>query len=161
MLVVSDATPINILVRIELIEVLPRLFGEILVPPAVVRELSNPRAPEPLRSWIAGPPGWFKIKAPALVASAMEIGAGEREAIALAAEYKADLLLIDDLEARRHALRLGLRITGTIGVLELADAKGLASLPSAVERVRATDFKVSSKILDEALARHRARTGAA
>lgn len=159
MLVVSDASPINILVRIELIEVLPKLFGEVLVPPTVVRELSNPHAPERLREWVAHLPAWFKVTAPAVAMSGARMGAGEQEAIALATEYKADLLLIDDREARRHALRLGLRITGTIGVLELADVNGLASLPSAIERIRGTDFKISASILDEVLARHRQRTG--
>jgi predicted nucleic acid-binding protein len=46
MLVVSDTTPVNVLVRIELIDVLPALFGNVLVPPAVIRELSHAHTPE-------------------------------------------------------------------------------------------------------------------
>lgn len=94
------------------------------------------------------------MRKPTTTIQAAALGAGESEAIALAREVHAELLLVDDLEARTQASRLGLKVIGTVGVLEMADVKNLASLPSAIERLRSTDFLIAATILEDALARH-------
>ncbi|CAG0971182.1 hypothetical protein PHYC_01257 [Phycisphaerales bacterium] len=160
MIVVSDSSPLNILVRIGLIGVLPDLFGEVFVPPAVAGELSHAATPVPVREWLAGNPTWLRIKAPARIDPTIEFDdPGEREAISLAMELHADFLLADDRKARRAAVERGLAVTGAIGVLETAAARNLLDLSDAFRRLRATDFLVAPSILEEAIRRDAARKG--
>jgi predicted nucleic acid-binding protein len=85
---------------------------------------------------------------------------GEREAIQLASELSADLLLMDDREGRSFALRCQLPVTGTLGVLERADVVGLLSdLPSTLARLEASGFYLSTRLREPVLARHRNRHG--
>ncbi len=153
MIVVSDATPVNILVRIGEVVILEQLFQQVIIPTAVAAEMTRSRTPQSVRDWIANPPGWLRVMTPSVVDPSMGPGAGEREAIGLAIELHADLLLVDDRKARRAAIKRGLRITGTLGVLELAAAKGLIELPGALERLRQTDFMIGADLLAEALQR--------
>ena len=121
MIVVADATPINILVRIAAEGILPKLFDTVTVPPAVIAELSDGRAPEVLRRWIASRPSWLTVTPPtAPIVTDVRLGLGEREAIALAIECSAALLHADDRRARREAFRRGPNVAGTIGVLRIA-----------------------------------------
>ena len=151
MIVVSDASPVNILIRVGCANVLHELFGSVVIPPAVAAELSHPSTPESVRTWIANHPEWLDVKAPQHVDRTLTVGPGEREAISLAIELAADLLLVDDKKARHAAQDRGLSITGAIGVLQLGAAQGLLHLPTVVEQIRATDFIIAPAILDEAL----------
>jgi len=63
-IVVSDATPVRYLILIDHMDVLPRLFGRVLVPPAVVAELSRTNTPPRVRDWVQSPPGWLEVRAP-------------------------------------------------------------------------------------------------
>ena len=91
----------------------------------------------------------------------MQLGPGEREAIALALERKATQLLIDDRAARRIALQRGLLITGTLGILEQAAAKGLLDLSVVMKRLSNTNFRISAGVVREMMERDAAcrRTG--
>ncbi len=103
------------------------LYGEVVIPPAVRRELLAPSSPEPVRSWTSDPPNWTRVASPGPQAMARTDGAidaGEREAIALAIELKADLLLIDDAQGRREAARQNLTFTGTLGFCSQLQEKG-------------------------------------
>lgn len=153
MIVVSDATPLNILIRIEAVGVLPALFGSIIVPPAVSLELTRSATPAMVRDWMSGPPGWLSVRLPERVIPDLGVDAGEAEAISLALELGADFVLIDDKKARRAARAHGLTVTGTLAVLETAAARGLLDLPTAFERLRASDFQITSRLLDDALRR--------
>lgn len=157
MLVIADASPINVLVRIGHVDVLPQLFGEVVIPPAVLDELSRQNTPTAVRVWLASRPAWLLVRAPSKPGPRFARGRGEREAISLARELKADLLLIDDLKGRLIASRIGVTTTGTVGVLEAAAAANLLSLPEAIERLRQTDFRITEEILDGALERDRQR----
>jgi predicted nucleic acid-binding protein len=160
MIVVSDASPLNVLVRIGFIDALPELFQAVFIPPAVVAELTHAGTPESVRRWLASNPSWLTIKAPTRIDATLEFDdAGEREAISLALEIKADLLLADDRKARKAALARGLAVTRAVGVLEAASAKALLDLFEAFQRLRATDFIVAENILAEALRRDAARKG--
>jgi predicted nucleic acid-binding protein len=142
MLVVADASPVNILVRIEQIGVLPRLFEQVIVPPAVVRELTHAKTPEMVRQWMGSAPTWLQMRTPKVIDATTNVHLGEREAIALAKELRAEFLLVDDRKARLAARALGLRIAGTVAVLERAASRGLLDLREAVVRLRSTDFSV-------------------
>lgn len=156
MLVVADTSPINYLVLLEHITLLPRLYTQVILPPAVIRELLDAEAPEMVRRWAAHLPSWCEIKRP-VPSSASEglshLGAGEQEAILLAQELPADVLLIDEEDGRRAARARALAITGTIGVLERAAERGLLDLPRTLAHLLTTSFRVRDEIVEAALAR--------
>jgi len=155
-LVVADTTPLNYLILIECEEVLAKLFTRVLIPPAVLRELQDSGTPEVVRQWTEKLPAWLEVR-PAQERSAgalpVSLGAGEREAIALGAELHADLLLVDDREAREEASKHGLRILGTLGLLERAAELGLVSLPETIERLGGTTFRIARALVEDALRR--------
>lgn len=76
---------------------------------------------------------------------------GEQDAIRLAKEVGADLLLLDDLAARRVAGAKGLRVTGLVGVLDAAAREGLVDVGDAIARLRQTSFRISARILQQLL----------
>ena len=154
MIVVSDASPLNVLVRIGYADVLHQIFGSVIIPPAVASELCHPNTPEPVRQWLLTPPSWLVIRAPSRVDEMIEIDdRGELEAISLALEIEASILLVDDRKARRIAQHRGLAIAGTIAVLELASVRDLLDLEEAFDRLRQTDFRIANRILSDALNR--------
>ena len=83
------------------------------------------------------------------------IGEGERAAIHLAAFLKADLLLMVDRRGVRAALRQRLRVTGTLGVLDLAARRGLTDFGQAVGRLQQTNFRVPQALLDALIEKHK------
>ncbi len=161
MIVVCDASPLNILVFVGEIELLPKLFAEVIVPPAVVRELTHQRTPDVVSRFIRSKPNWLVVRAPTIADPLLTgMGAGEIEAIRLGRELKADLLLVDDRKARRAATARGLAITGTLGVLDAASQRGLVQLSTVIPRLRATMFRIADKLIEQALRRSRAAKGA-
>jgi predicted nucleic acid-binding protein len=158
MLVVSDSSPLNLLVRIGYTDILRVLFHSVVIPPAVAAELSHVNTPHAVRSWIAARQEWLTIKAPSHIDPTLQLDdVGEAEAISLALELKADLLLADDRKARRIAEEKGLMVTGAIGVLELASFRHLLNLNDAFDKIRHTDFRVADRILRDALDRDSTR----
>jgi predicted nucleic acid-binding protein len=65
-LVIADTGPINYLILIGHIDLLPALFRTVVVPTAVQTELASRKAPSPVRHWIANLPGWLEVCAPLL-----------------------------------------------------------------------------------------------
>jgi hypothetical protein len=57
-LIVADTSPIFYLLSINHIDLLPQLFGKVLLPEAVHKELGSPAAPTLVREWVAGLPDW-------------------------------------------------------------------------------------------------------
>lgn len=74
------------------------------------------------------------------------LGPGEREAIALAQRTPDALLMIDDREGREEALRRGISITGLLGVIRDAAARGFVDFELTLARLKATDFRLSPKV---------------
>jgi len=158
MIVVSDTSPLNYLVLIDAIDVLPRLFGNVYVPPAVMLELQHPRTPESVKCWAQAPPDWLVIESPSSsIARNPTLDPGEAEAIALALEVHAVAILVDEKIGRRIAKTHGLATLGTITVLELAAEQELIDLRAAVSALQLTSFHVSKNLIDEALACDAAR----
>ncbi|MDB6110319.1 MAG: hypothetical protein JWR69_2069 [Pedosphaera sp.] len=87
----------------------------------------------------------------------LNVDQGEKEAICLAREVKAVALLIDDRKGRAEALRCGLRVAGTIGLLEAAASRGLVDFPRAIQRLRQTNARLDEKLIQAALTRNRPR----
>lgn len=87
------------------------------------------------------------------------LDAGERSAIALALEHETDILLVDDRRAVRAAQFLGLRVTGTLGMLDLAAERGLVDFGGAVQRLESTTFHRPIALLNVLLEKHRRPEG--
>jgi predicted nucleic acid-binding protein len=142
MIVVADTTPLNYLVIIGHIELLPALYQSVLIPQEVHRELQRPGTPPAVRAWASGLPPWCEVRVlssspdPTL----SELDPGEREAIQLALEAGLDTLLIDESEGRREALRRQLQVTGTVAILEKAAQRGLTDFGAALERLEQTNY---------------------
>src|SRR5438552_821643 len=135
MLVVADSSPLIVLINIEYIDILPRLFGKVVIPPEVSAELSVSNRPQPIQTFINSPPPWLLLQSPSIVEPIPMLHPGEVTAISLALELHADLLLIDELRGRKAAAARKIRVTGTIGVLEQAADRGLLDLKEAFERI--------------------------
>jgi len=156
MIVVADTTPLRYLVVIEREHLLPALYGRVLIPPAVADELNNENAPEVVRAWLAARPSWLEIQQPAgALPTEVDLDLGEQEAIALAEELAADLLLIDEWDARLEAERRHLRVVGTLRVLADGAGRGLIDLEESFERLRNTNFRVNPELLESLLEEYR------
>ncbi|MGO9312627.1 MAG: DUF3368 domain-containing protein [Syntrophobacteraceae bacterium] len=155
-IVVSNSSPICYLRLINQTHLLPAMFGQVIIPEAVVLELSAEGAPEALRAWMAKPPEWLRIqKVTAVSGSGLErLHSGEREAIVLARQIQADIVLLDEKAARGAARELGLRVTGLLGILDESATQGMVDLLTAVERLRRTSFRASPHLLKALLDRH-------
>ncbi|MBW4618076.1 MAG: DUF3368 domain-containing protein [Cyanosarcina radialis HA8281-LM2] len=127
MTVVSDTSAINNLAAIDRLYLLQQLYGTVLIPEAVYRELTDPSFP------VAGATevqtfDWIETRAVTdrLLVEALsdELDPGEAEAIALAVEVQADRVLIDERRGRLVAARLNLQYTGILGILVEAKSQG-------------------------------------
>jgi predicted nucleic acid-binding protein len=149
MIVISDTTPLNYLVLIGQQELLARLFERVIIPRAVWTELQAEATPEPVRAWFDSQPKWLEVRQANLPADAAlaALGYGEQEAILLAQELNADLLLIDDKDGRLEAMRRNLSIVGTLGVLDKAAERGLLDLPETLARLQQTTFRVHTELI--------------
>lgn len=150
MIVVADSGPLHYLILLEQAELLHRFYDQVIVPEAVLRELTADKAPHPVRGWLAKPPSWFHVQSVSSADLALvtaELDPGEREAITLAQLLGADLLLIDEALGRAEARRRSLRVTGTLGILRAAAERGLIHVPEVLARLRETSFYVDDKLI--------------
>jgi predicted nucleic acid-binding protein len=156
MAVVSDTSSLNYLILIRQAGLLLELYGRVIIPEAVFQELQDEKTPDEVRGWIASHPAWLKVQAvrTPLDAELLQLHKGEAEAIALAQELNATVLIIDEKEGREIAVRRGIPITGLLGVLRDAAARNLVDFPSALADLQQTTFRVSPKLLTDLLKKH-------
>ncbi len=145
MIVVSNTTPLNYLILIEQAETLRLLYGRIIIPQAVFAELQHERTPVTVKEWLAHRPAWLEVQQASAPSEAEleRLDEGEREAIIIAEQLRADALIMDERDGVREARRRVLRVVGTLGVLAEAAARGLLNLPEALERLQQTSFRAS------------------
>lgn len=144
--VVSNASPFIALDRIGHLHLLPDVFDALVVPPAVVRELGD--------LW---PQPWVVERLPVQPfdqrLNESSLDPGEKEAIALALELRAQRLILDDLPARRFAETVGLPIIGTVGVLEVARQLSiLPRLQTVLDQLVQSGFHLSPGLIARTLA---------
>lgn len=154
--VVSDASPIIAFFWLEQLHLLPTLFSQIYISPRVHHEiLSQPYTIDtrPLYSIT-----WLKVQAVQnhLAATLLQdqLDAGESEAIVLAHELSASLLLMDERRGRRQAIQAGLTVMGTLGILLRARQMGL--LPEVrrfLDRLQLLPFHMNEELYQEILRR--------
>ena len=139
MIVVSDSGPIIHLARVEHLDLLPHLFGRVLVPDAVFEEVVGQgegrvgAAELAAARWVEVVEAPPEARHPTLDLAGLD--PGEHDAILLAVERRVDLLLCDDLRGRKRARQAGLAIAGTLGVIGIAKARG--AIPAAAPLIRA------------------------
>ncbi len=128
-MIVSDAGPLIIFARIGRLSLLHEITGSVTIPAAVLAEIMTDKGAMPGARDIANA-GWIQraVANPSLLEPFPDgLHAGEREAIALARERGAQLL-IDEIRARRFASQLGIEVIGTLRIL--AEAKRLGHTES-------------------------------
>ncbi len=153
--VVCNSSPLIHLSKIGRLSLLKDFFKEIIVPEAVYREcVVEGENREDARKiakvkWIKV----LKIRDEKLKrAFMMELDEGESEVLVLALEESADLILLDDYEARRVARSFGLKITGTIGILIRAKLEGkVESLKDEIEKLMKTGFWLNKELYEKIL----------
>jgi predicted nucleic acid-binding protein len=153
---VSNTSPLNYLIRLGKPEVLREIYGRILVPAAVLRELNHPEAPSAVRSWVNHAPSWFEESPVTQVDPDLpaKLGPGEREAICLALERDADVLVIDDYSGRVAAENRNITINGTLFVVLEASLRGYLDFPETMEKLRQLGFRVSRAVEENLFVRY-------
>ena len=148
MIVVSNSSPLISLGAIGRLDLLHELFGEISIPLAVLQEVRSVEIST--ESWIDP----REVESPTLPqALESELDRGEAEAIALAIELKADLLLMDERRGRRLAARFGLKVLGVLGILVDSKRNGLIEKvePVLIELQKKAGFRISPELYRRAL----------
>ena len=157
MIVISDASPLIALAAIQKLDLLRALYSELVIPAAVYDEITAVRPTAPGANGVREAE-WIQVRSVknrALVeALTLELDAGEAEAIALAVELNADLLLMDERRGRIAATRLGRRVVGVLGMVIEAKAAGILPAVRPVVDALTTDagFRISQALLEKVLA---------
>ena len=147
MRIVSNTSPIVALAHLGELDLPRKIFDSaILIPPAIAHELAGRVLPE-----------WFEVREvrQPLSARTLEafLGAGESEALALALEAEADLVLLDDKAARRLASQLHLSVVGLL--LKTKEAGLIPSIRPKMEALRSLPFHISPRLQESILAQAR------
>lgn len=159
MIIVSDTSPLNGLAIVGYLSLLQQLYGRVLIPPAVMNELRRGGEEDPRITAVLSL-DWIEVRQPSsyqLIESLQtdrNLDRGESEAIALGLELGTEELLIDERLGRREAVRLGLSITGLLGVLLVAKRRGFVTAirPIVDALIAEANFRVSDRLYAEVLA---------
>lgn len=150
MIVVADTSVLCYLALIDCLDILPRRFGAVRIPSQVAQECLQPGAPEKLRTFIASAAPWVQIQNPPTdrPPELSALDAGESAAIHLATSRRAALLLIDERRGRSLAKSLGVKVSGTLGVLADAGLRGWIDFDQCVRRLTTeTNFRASPEVI--------------
>ncbi len=154
MIVVSDTTPIISLMKAGQLELLQKLFEVVYIPEAVYQELTaNETYSEEVR--MIQKCKFLLVeevdneKSVAILRNFTGLDAGESEAIILADEKHSDVLLMDEHKGRQVAKKMGITITGTIGILTQAYDEGMLikeDLEICIEQMKESGIRISEKL---------------
>ena len=153
--VVSNSSPIIHLAKIDQLDLLPDFFSELVIPPAVYEECITDGKGRPEVAKIKQA-SWLRVVQVAnqnlIKLLSAEVDRGEAEAIALALEIQASLILLDDSDAREKARLYHLKMTGLLGILLRARKSGkIASLSEKLDALRNTGFWLNAGLTDHLL----------
>ena len=151
MIVIADASPINYLILVDDIDVLPLLYERVIISRGVLYELTVHPAPKKVITWLDSRPGWLETRSlsgPIAPDLTELLDRGESESIQLATELHADVLLIDEKRGRRIAVERGFRVIGVLGLLALASEKGFTVFDEALQKLENTNFYISNALLE-------------
>ena len=143
-LVIADTSCLIILSKVDELNLLKAIYSRIIITPEIASEFNQKI------------PNWIEIietkdkKLQLLFEDSLDLG--ESTALTLAFEIDNSLLILDDLKARKIAAKLGIKVTGTIGIIVKAKLRGY--IPSAkyiLEKILNTDFRINAKIIEQAI----------
>ena len=142
--IIIDASSLIALYKLGLIDILKDLYASINAPGAVLSE------------WGHDLPHWIRIMPLDNIDKANDfrkhLGDGESEVIALGIEKKNYVLVLDDLKARQTAQKLGLKITGLLGILVKAKKRNkISKVRPLLKILDKVDFRISNKLKNEIL----------
>lgn len=142
--IVSDTSCLILLDKLNLLHLLQKLFGEIVITPEVQTEFSKTL------------PDWIRVES--VVNTSLQknlqpaIGPGEASAIAFASDQEECLLIMDDNKARKAAKSLALPYIGTLGLLvEAKDAGLIQAVLPVMEQIKKTNFRINKSLEDEVI----------
>ena len=150
MIIVSDTTPISELVKVDHLNLLPKLFGKVVIPQGVFDELQVGEHPA---AKLVQNLSWLEVvtvdnqQLVRELQQSFKLDLGESEAIALAEELSASQLLIDERAARKVAMARKLPLIGTVGILLLAKRRGLLdSVKDVLDEMQAQGMRISDRL---------------
>ena len=166
MIIVSDTTPIISLMKIEQLELLEKLFRSVKIPVAVYQELTTNQKFKQEAELINSKTFIDVIevedtKSVSILQRATGLDKGESEAIVLAEEIKADLLLMDERKGRFIAKQMGNKITGTLGVIINAYEENLITSEVALrcfEQLKKSGIRISDALYSSLVDRIRVKS---
>ena len=142
-IVIADTSCLILLDKIGELGLLKSLFGSVVTTSVIAGEFGSP-----LPDWVE-----VRIIKDHQFESTLDIDAGEASAIALAFESEPSLLIIDDAKGRKAARKLGLALTGSLGIFLKAKRAGfIPAVKPILEKIQQTNFRYSEVILQEILA---------
>lgn len=143
-IVISDTSSLILFQKIGEFELLKKVYGQLVTTPEIVEEFG-----EKLPKWIEIQSVSDK-KYQRFLES--QIDPGEASAIALAAEYEDVLLILDDLKARKLAMQLKFKVTGSLGIIHRAKELSIIDhVKPLIEKILRTDFRIDNHIIEELL----------
>ena len=152
MLIVADTSALVALAACNALSLLDRLFQEVRVPPAVLRECTVPGKPEAERLGAYLNDKVANVDLGEFIIAVAGLGQGELEAMALYKHLHADRLLVDDHRARRVASLNGIEVVGSLGILLLAKESGLVQeIRPVLAMIEAAGVHYSEQLVSEAL----------
>lgn len=137
--IVSDTSCFIVLSNIHQLDLLQNLYGEVITTPEVYKEFG-----ETLPDWVRIIPA-ENLSEQKTLSHILDLG--EASAISLALEIPGCTIILDDIKARTYAAKIGLKVTGTLGVLIKAKHAGIIkSIKPIISAIRATDFYISDEL---------------
>ncbi|WP_138483684.1 DUF3368 domain-containing protein [Dyadobacter bucti] len=143
-LVIADTSCLILLSKVDELDILRANYRRILITPEIAEEFNQDI------------PDWIEVvetkdkQLQRLLEDSLDLG--ESTALTLSFETENSTVILDDLKARKIAVKLGLKVTGTIGVVIKAKLNG--TIPSAktiLDKISNTDFRINSQLIDEAV----------
>ena len=149
--IISDTGPLLALAGVEQLAILKALFKTVLIPAAVYQECLAKTDHAAALIEQAVEQAWLKIEVvPKPEGFPLCLGAGEQEAMQLAASYEQALLIMDDRLARREAMQRKLDFVGTVRVLWLAQQKEvIVDAAQVIDAMAANGYHISKKLLED------------
>lgn len=155
MIIVSDTTPISELAKVDHLNLLPKLFGKVVIPQGVFDELQGGEHPA---AKLVQNLSWLEVvtvdnqQLVRELQQSFKLDLGESEAIALAEEISASGLLIDERAARKVAMAQKLPLIGTVGILLLAKRRGLLdSVKDVLDEMQEQGMRISDRLYVQVL----------